>query len=64
MLKSKSISSDAQDVAPQKYFSHPSFSYLLFFQPHLPPIKLKLGLQIGGRVLIATHLEQSNYLAI
>ncbi len=28
-----------------------------------PPIKLKLGLQIGGRLLIATHLDQSNFLA-
>jgi hypothetical protein len=26
-------------------------------------MKLKLGLQIGGRLLIATHLDQSNYLA-
>jgi hypothetical protein len=28
-----------------------------------PPIKLKLGLQAGGRLLTATHLDQSNYLA-
>jgi len=28
-----------------------------------PPIKLKLGLQIDGRLLIATHLNKSNYLA-
>jgi hypothetical protein len=28
-----------------------------------PSIKLKLGLQVGGRLLIATHLDQSNYLA-
>jgi hypothetical protein len=27
----------------------------------IQPIKLKLGLQIGGRLLIATHLDQSNY---
>jgi hypothetical protein len=33
LLKSKSISSDAQDVARQKYFSHLSFSYLLFSNP-------------------------------
>jgi len=26
-----------------------------------PPIKLKLGLQIGGRLLIANHLDQSLY---
>ncbi len=29
----------------------------------IPPIKLKLGLQIDERLLIATHLDQSNYLA-
>ncbi len=44
----------------QKYFSHASL--VLYFFP-TPPIKLKLGLQIGGRLLIATHLDQSNYLA-
>jgi hypothetical protein len=27
-----------------------------------PPIKLELGLQIGGRLLVQTHLDQSNYL--
>jgi hypothetical protein len=56
----KSISSSAQYVTLQKYFSHPSFGYLLFPSP---PIKLKLGLQMGGRLLIAAHLNQSNYLA-
>jgi len=33
---------------------------IIYFSP-TPPIKLKLGLQIGGRLLIATHLDQSNY---
>jgi hypothetical protein len=33
----------------------------LFVFPALT-IKLKLGLQIGGRLLIATNLDQSNYL--
>jgi hypothetical protein len=28
-----------------------------------PPIKLKLWLEVGGRLVIATHLDQSNYLA-
>jgi len=28
-----------------------------------PPIKLKLGLQVSGRLLIATHLDESDYLA-
>jgi hypothetical protein len=57
----KSISSSAQCITLQKYFSHPSFSYLPFFPS--PPIKLKPGLQKGGRLVIATHLDQSNYLA-
>jgi hypothetical protein len=56
---SKSISSGAQYVTLQKYFLHPGFSYLLF---PTPPTKLKLGLQIDGRLLIATHLDKSNYL--
>jgi hypothetical protein len=29
-----------------------------------PPIKLKLVLQMGRRLLIATHLEQLNYLLV
>jgi hypothetical protein len=33
----------------------------LFFQ--LPPIKLKFGLQTNGKLLIATHLDQSSYQA-
>jgi hypothetical protein len=41
----------------KKYFSLPRFSY--FFPP--PYVKLKWGLKIGGRVLIATN--KSNYLA-
>ncbi len=28
-----------------------------------PPIKVKLGVLVDGRLLIATHLDQSNYLA-
>jgi hypothetical protein len=50
-----------QYVTLKKYFSHPSVLLLTFFQPH--PIKLKLGLQKGGRLLMATHLDQWNYLA-
>jgi hypothetical protein len=55
-----SISSSDHYVTLQKYFSHPSI--VIYFFP-TPPIKLKLGLQMGGRLLIATHLDQSNYLA-
>ncbi len=29
----------------------------------MSPLKLKLGLQIGEKQLIATHLDKSNYLA-
>jgi len=61
MKGTKSISSSVQCITLQKYFSHPSFSYLPLFPS--PPIKLKPGLQIGGRLVIATHLDQSNHLA-
>jgi hypothetical protein len=44
-------------VLCHKKFSHPSL--IIYFFP-TPPIKLKLGLQIGGR-LITTHLDQSNH---
>jgi hypothetical protein len=46
-------------VTRQKYFSHPS---VVIFSFPIPHIKHTLQLQIGGRLLIATHLEQSNYL--
>jgi hypothetical protein len=55
------LSCGAQYVTLQKYFSHPKF-IVIFFSPTLP-IKLKLALQISGRLLIATHLDQSIYLA-
>jgi hypothetical protein len=35
---------------------------ITFFFP-TPPIKLKLRLQIGRRSVIASHLDQSNYVA-
>ncbi len=50
----------AKYVTLQQYFSHPSL--VIYFFP-TPPIKLKLGLQIGVKLLITTHLDQSNYLA-
>jgi len=43
-----------------KIFLTSMFSYLLFTTSR---VKVKRGLQIGGRLLVATHLEQSNYLA-
>jgi hypothetical protein len=52
----KSISSSAQYRTLQKYFSHPSLVTYLF---PTPSIKLKLGLQKGGRLLMAKHLDQS-----
>jgi hypothetical protein len=43
-----------------KCFSHPSL-VIYFFST--PTVKLKLGMQLGGRSLLtATHLDQSNYL--
>ncbi len=42
----------------QKYFFTSKFSYALFFFA-TPPIKVKLGQQIGGGLLIANHLDQS-----
>ncbi len=53
-----SISSDAQYGTLEFFFLTSKF-YLF----PSPPIKLKLGLQIGERLLIATHLDQSNHLA-
>jgi len=46
MHNSSTISSNAQYVTLQKYFSHPSLVFFSFFAT--PPIKLKLGQQIGG----------------
>jgi hypothetical protein len=47
---------------PCKNISHIQVSIASFFPT--PPIKLELELQIGGRrrLLIANHLDQSNYL--
>ncbi len=44
-----------------KNISH--FQVLVIYLFATLPIKLTLGLQIGGRLLKAMHLEQSNYLA-
>jgi hypothetical protein len=51
-----SISSSAQYVTLQKYFSYPS---LVIYCLATPPIKLKLGEQVGGDLLIASNLDQS-----
>jgi hypothetical protein len=40
----------------QKYSLHPSLVICLIFGT--PPITLKLRLQTGGRLLIASHLDQ------
>jgi hypothetical protein len=48
-------------MGPCKNISYIQVLVTNFFPPR--PIKLKRGLQVGGRLLIATHLEQSNYLA-
>jgi hypothetical protein len=44
----------------KQYFLHPRL--VIYFFP-TPPIKLTLRLQTGARLIIATHLDQSNYLA-
>jgi hypothetical protein len=43
-----------QHVILRKYFSHPSS---IMYSFATPPIKLKLGQQIGGGMLIAYHLD-------
>jgi hypothetical protein len=45
-----------QYVTLLKYVSHPS---LVLYSFATPPIKLKLGQEIGGGLLIAKHLDQS-----
>jgi len=47
-------------MALQEYFSQSKISYLLF--PNLTH-KTEIGTRKGGRLLIATHLGQSNHLA-
>jgi hypothetical protein len=44
----------------QTYFSRPSLVIYIFATP---PIKLKWGLQIGGKLLITSHVDQSWWLA-
>jgi hypothetical protein len=43
-----------------KNISHIQVLVINLFPP--PVVKLKMGPQVGGRRLIATHLDQSNYL--
>jgi len=54
----KSISSSAQYVTLQKIFAHLILVIIIIVFP-TPPVKLKLRLQIGVRLLIANHLDQS-----
>ncbi len=55
----KGISSGVQFVTLKIYLWYPSFGCLQFF----PKIPIKLTLKMGGRVVIGTHPDQSNYLA-
>ncbi len=48
----------AQYLTLQKYFSQPSS--VIYFLSTSPIKKLKLGLQIRGRLLIAKHLDLDN----
>jgi hypothetical protein len=47
-------------MRPCKFFSH--IQVLVTYSFPIPPIKPKPGLQIGGRLLTATHLDESNSL--
>jgi hypothetical protein len=47
-------------IWPSKHVSHIKVLVTNFLPT--PPIRLKPGLQVGGRLLIANHLDQSNYL--
>jgi hypothetical protein len=51
----ENISKNAQYDRAKKYFSHPRLGIYPF---STPPIKLKLGLQIGERLLIAKYLDR------
>jgi hypothetical protein len=48
-------------IWPYRNIAHIQVLITFFFSTS--PIKLILRLQIGERILIATHLDQSNYLA-
>jgi hypothetical protein len=61
VLTYTAIPRGAQHVTVHKYFSHTSLVFSFSFST--PPIKLKLVLVINARLLITTHLDQSNYLA-
>jgi hypothetical protein len=57
------LSSILENIAKNKYFSHPSFSLLTFFFP-TPPIKLKLRLQVGGRLVTATPWKNISHIQV
>jgi hypothetical protein len=48
------------DPVKKNKFLHPRL--VIYFFPN-PPIKLTLRLQTGGGLIVATHLDQSNYQA-
>ncbi len=53
----------APQVLIAEYLRDPAKPFLASKIFPTSPIKLKLGLQIGGRLLMVPHLDQSNYLA-
>ncbi len=55
-IKENPVSTGAQYVTLQNYFSHPNLLVYIFATS---PIKLKLGQEIGGGPIIANHLDQS-----
>jgi hypothetical protein len=56
------ISSGAQYVTLQKYFSHPSLA-IYFFPNHTHKTKARTPNKWETTKVIATHLDQSNYVA-
>jgi hypothetical protein len=57
-LSPKSISTNAHYET--RKISHTQLLVTKFFPT--PPVNLRLGVQVGGRLLIANYLDQSNYL--
>jgi hypothetical protein len=54
--KSQEYRNCAQDVTPQTYFSHPSLA-IYSYQLHPQKDKRTKGVQIGGRLIVAKHLD-------
>jgi hypothetical protein len=58
--QSNYLPNQKQGATHKKKFLTSKYQLLTFFPT--APVKLKLELQVGGRLVIATHWDQSNYL--